>query len=140
METLKSKVAYLNGLIDGLGIDEASKEGRIIKEIASILEDIGEEIEEIKDSQNDIQEYVDELDEDLNSIEEDLYEDEDEDDFDEEDIEDFIDMTCDNCGETVYIDTGILKGKDSIICPNCHKDIPLHIGCGCDCDDCDDCE
>ncbi|PRR78788.1 hypothetical protein CLLI_13700 [Clostridium liquoris] len=141
MDSLKSKISYLSGLIDGLGLEAEGKEGRIITEIVGILEQMADEIEEVQDSQNDMQEHIDALDEDLTSVEDDLYDEDDyDDDYDDENIEDFIDMTCDNCGETVYVDTAILKGKDSITCPNCHKDIPLHFNCGCDCDDCDDCE
>lgn len=109
MDSMTSKVSYLNGLVDGLGIDAESKEGKVVREIVNVLNEMAEEIEEIKDSQRDIQDYVDALDEDLTSLEDDLYDEDD--NYDEEEIEDFVDMTCDNCGETVYIDTAILQGK-----------------------------
>ena len=38
--TLTEKVAYLKGLVDGLGVDETSKEGRIIKAIVDVLDDM----------------------------------------------------------------------------------------------------
>lgn len=133
MSSINSKVSYLSGLIDGLGLEEGSKEGRIIKEIVGILHQISEELEEIKDVQKDMQEYIDVLDEDLSNLEDELY-----DDDDYEDIDDFIDMTCDSCGETIYVDSTILQNKESITCPNCHKDIQLNFSNCCDCeDDCD---
>ncbi|WP_315114588.1 CD1247 N-terminal domain-containing protein [uncultured Clostridium sp.] len=132
MSSISSKVSYLNGLIDGLGVDEGSKEGKIIKEMVGILQQIGEEMEEVKDSQKDMQEYIDVLDEDLNSLEDELYDDED-----YEDIDDFIDMTCENCGETIYVDSNILQSKENIACPNCHKDILLSKNCCGHEEDCD---
>ncbi|GAA0723802.1 hypothetical protein GCM10008905_16870 [Clostridium malenominatum] len=135
MSSISSKVSYLNGLVDGLGLEEGSKEGRIIKEIVVILQSISEEIDEIKDAQKDMQEYIDVLDEDLTNIEDELY---DEDDS-YEDIEDFIDMTCDSCGETIYVDSNILENRHNIACPNCHKEIEFKSSCCSDCDDDCDC-
>ncbi|MEW9093690.1 MAG: CD1247 N-terminal domain-containing protein [Clostridiaceae bacterium] len=134
MSSINSKVSYLSGLIDGLDLDEGSKEGRIIKEMVNVLQKMGEEIEEIKDSQKDMQEYIDVLDEDLTSLEDELYDDED-----YEDIDDFIDMTCESCGETIYVDSNILQSKESITCPSCHKDILLS-GNSCGCEEECDCE
>ena len=55
MCSIKSRVAYLSGLIDGLEIEKESKEGKIIREIVNILEDIGEEFEDIEEAHREIQ-------------------------------------------------------------------------------------
>ena len=34
---MKEKAAYLKGLIDGLGIDENTKEGKVIKAMSELL-------------------------------------------------------------------------------------------------------
>ena len=34
---MKEKAAYLKGLIDGLGIDESTKEGKVIKAMSELL-------------------------------------------------------------------------------------------------------
>ena len=34
---LNKKAAYLQGLVDGLGVDESTKEGKIIKAMAALL-------------------------------------------------------------------------------------------------------
>ena len=34
---MKEKVAYLRGLIEGLGIDETTKEGKVIKAMSGLL-------------------------------------------------------------------------------------------------------
>jgi hypothetical protein len=44
MDTLVSRVAYLNGLIEGMDIDKTSKEGKAISEIASILKEMAQVI------------------------------------------------------------------------------------------------
>ncbi|WP_125152250.1 CD1247 N-terminal domain-containing protein [Clostridium rectalis] len=134
MDTIKSRVSYLNGLIDGLEIKKESKEGKVLYEVVEVLKDIADELEELNDRQNDIEEYMDAVNENISFIEDDLYDEDD--DFSEEDIEDFIDMLCPKCGETLYIDTKILHDKDSIVCPNCHNDIPLDLKCGSECESC----
>ena len=35
---MKEKAAYLKGLIDGLGIDENTKEGKVIKAMSELLD------------------------------------------------------------------------------------------------------
>jgi hypothetical protein len=129
MESIISRVSYLNGLIEGLGIDNASKEGRVILEMAKILKEMANEIEFLKDMQEEMEEYVDAIDEDLSVLEEDLYdEDEDEEfDCDEDDFDNYININCPHCDETVYIDSEICSSNEKITCPNCHKEIPMDI-------------
>lgn len=127
MNSIISRVSYLNGMLDGMEFDKSSKEGRIISEIVSILGDMAEEIQYLKESQEEIEEYVDTIDEDLSDLEEEFYYD-DEDDCDccdEDDCGNYINIECPHCGETVYIDTDICNCNDEISCPNCHKEIPL---------------
>lgn len=125
-----SKVAYLNGLIDGLDIDTTTKEGRVISEIAGILKSMAEEIEILKDNQKEIEDYVEVIDEDLSQVEKDLYDDEDDYDeencdYDEDDYGNYINIKCPHCNETVYIDSDTCNCNDEITCPNCHKEISL---------------
>lgn len=127
MESITSKVSYLSGLIEGLSIDKESKEGKIITEISSILKYMAEEIEDVKSAQDEIEDYVDAIDEDLNSIENEVY---------GEDEDDFIDVECPNCGETIYVDADLLDERDNITCPKCNNIIKLN-ECNC-CDGCDE--
>ena len=130
MDSILSRVSYLNGLIDGMEMDKTSKEGRVISEIASILKDMAEEIEFLHEAQEEIEDYVDTIDEDLSAIEEDLYFDEDyDDDCEEDDFENYINIECPHCSETVYIDSDICTCNEEITCPNCHKEIPLDACC-----------
>ncbi|HBH12829.1 MAG TPA: hypothetical protein DDX29_06925 [Clostridiales bacterium] len=88
MDYLYEKVAYLNGLIDGMELDENTKEGKALIVIAEILEDIVEALEEIDEDQADMEEYVELMDEDLSNVEDELFGEFDIDDFEEEDDED----------------------------------------------------
>lgn len=131
MSSLKNRVSYLQGLMEGMEIDTSAKEGKILSEIAAILNEVSEEIEILHEDDADLEEYVDNIDEDLADVEELLY-DEDYDDINEED-DDFVEIKCSNCGETVYIDENILNNEKSITCPNCHNAINFKdSNCCCD--------
>lgn len=130
MDSVKSRVAYLNGLIDGLGLDNSTKESRIIIEISSILNQIADEIDDIKLEQRETDEYIDAIDEDLSDVEEVVYcddnceYDEDDDDYDEDDecdCDSYIEIECPYCHETVYVDKDMANDDEPIDCPNCHK-------------------
>ncbi|SKA76838.1 hypothetical protein SAMN05428976_102369 [Clostridium sp. USBA 49] len=128
MKSIISKVAYLNGLIDGMDIDQNTKEGKAINQISEILKEVAEEIESLKDSQKYIENYVDIIDEDLSRLEEEWYYDEEYEEDDEcckEDFENYINVKCPHCNEIVYIDNDICKCNKGIICPNCHEEILL---------------
>ena len=51
MEFLNERVAYLKGLAEGMKIDENNNEGKLLKNIIEVLEDISEAIMDIEDSQ-----------------------------------------------------------------------------------------
>ena len=80
------KIAYIKGLAEGLGIDEATKEGKVLTAIIDLLGDITEEICEIEDGCDELMEQIDAVDEDLASLEDIIYED-DGMDFDADDFE-----------------------------------------------------
>ena len=44
---MKEKAAYLKGLIDGLGIDENTKEGKVIKAMSELLSEMAETVDSI---------------------------------------------------------------------------------------------
>ena len=49
MNSIISRVSYLNGLIEGLGITNETKEGKAITELANILKDMAIEVEDFKE-------------------------------------------------------------------------------------------
>lgn len=94
MEYLMQKVSYLKGLSDGLGIDESTKEGKLLLHIVDVLEEFADVLDETIDNQMDLEEYVNFIDEDLADVEDEVYgidEDYDEDDFDDFDFDDYCD-------------------------------------------------
>ena len=111
--TISEKVAYLKGLAEGLNIDtEKSKEGKLINVMIGILEEnslaLGEEIDVLSDDLADVEAVV--------------FDDEDEDDYDEDEEEEFDDdwfeVECPNCEETLLIDEDALE-EGVVECPNC---------------------
>ncbi len=108
MEYLIQKVSYLRGLADGLGVDESSKEGKLLLQIVDVLEEFTDVLNETIENQEELEEYVTFIDEDLADVEDEIYgtdedydEDYDYDDFDFDDYDDFCDDEdcCCHCGE-----------------------------------------
>lgn len=95
MEYLFQKVSYLQGLAEGLDVENESKEGKLILHIIDILGEFADVLDEVIDDQVELEEYVNYIDEDLADMEEDVYGDFEEDYEDDFDFDNFIDC-CDD--------------------------------------------
>lgn len=135
---MKEKAAYLRGLIEGLGIDETTKEGKVIKAMSELLGELAEAVDGIDEDVTRAYDQINDLSEELEDLEADLYEDEDdeedegdEDEDDEDDEEDaddandddiasepFYEVACPNCGETVYVSEDDLDAGEAN-CAHC---------------------
>ena len=139
---LNKKAAYLQGLVDGLGVDENTKEGKIIKAMAALLGEMADAIAAMDEDLTHAYDQINDLSEELEDLEADLYEDEDDDedesdedegdeDDDEDDEEDaddandddiasepFYEVACPNCGETVYVSEDDLDAGEAN-CAHC---------------------
>ena len=132
---LSNKAAYLQGLVDGLGMDESTKEGKIIKAMSALLAEMAEALEGMDEDLSRAYDQINDLSDELEDLEADLYEDEDdeeedgdEDDDDEEDADDandddiasepFYEVACPNCGETVYVSEDDLDAGEAN-CAHC---------------------
>ena len=137
---LNKKAAYLQGLVDGLGIDDTTKEGKIIKAMSALLGEMAEVIESVDEDLSRAYDQIYDLSDELEDLEGDLYEEEDEDDEeedgdededdedDEEDADDandddiasepFYEVACPNCGETVYVSEDDLDAGEAN-CAHC---------------------
>lgn len=139
MEILE-KVAYMKGLAEGIGLDVKSKEGKLLKVMMDILDDVALELQDIRDEQADLEEGLDAVSEDLADVESCLY-DLDEDDDDEDDDEEVYQTTCPNCEEEIFFDEDILA-DGSVLCPNCGEELEFDLtdlsGCGNCCGACAD--
>lgn len=123
---LKERVAYLNGLADGLKIGESSEDNsRVICKIIECLNQMAEQIDfnteaitEVEDAIDDIYDAMDIYDDIIfDEDDEDDDDDEDEDDFDDEDLEFFI---CPSCGAVVALDEEALQNEKNPICTKCN--------------------
>jgi DNA-directed RNA polymerase subunit delta len=131
MDKVIRKISYLRGLADGLNLEQTDQ-GRILKQLIEVMDDLTVEIKDTKQQYAELEEYVEAIDEDLNEVELDLYEDveivdyedDDEDDieaYDDDDIG-YFDVECPNCQELVAIDHDIFDNEDiaEVLCPECH--------------------
>ena len=138
---LKEKAAYLKGLVEGLGIDESTKEGKVIKAMSELLCEMAQTVDSIDEDITQAYDQINDLSEELEDLEADLYEDDDADeeenaesadDTEDEDAEDdnaeddnadvasepYYEVACPACGETVYVSEDDLDAGEAI-CPSC---------------------
>ena len=142
---LTEKSAYIKGLADGLELDSNTKEGKIIaalldlvNDMAAEIEAINQDIEEIDEDLDYLDEYIEEIDDDLQAVE-DFLDDEveldDEDEWDDDEDweecdgdcsecdgcdcgdEDYCEIVCPSCGETVCFDSEL--DPENLRCPAC---------------------
>ena len=139
--TISEKSAYLKGLMDGLKLDTASDEGKMIAAIVDLLGDVSKKVSDIEETTIAISDELDEIEEDLDAIEDYILDEEDEDDWDDDDDEDWEDDEDDededdededfdlgdeeiiyevecSCGNIIDFDEETLE-KGSIVCPKC---------------------
>ncbi len=129
--TLNERAAYIKGLAEGMELDTASKEGKIIAALIELCSDMAEELAALDEAVDTVHAYCEELDEDLGAVEEYLL-DEDCDDCDCDccdccdcdddcdcdcDDEDYFEVECPACGDTICFDSSI--DPEELICPAC---------------------
>ena len=59
---LSQRVAYLKGLMDGMKIDDSTDQGKLLKLMADMLEDMALCIEDVADEVDEVVEIIDEID------------------------------------------------------------------------------
>lgn len=128
---LTEKMSYLQGLLDGLELDTATKEGKALIQMSEVMHELVLYVEDLQSQVDELTELCDILDEDLGAVEDDFYDDEEldededdeEDDWDEDDFDDddeLYEVTCPSCGDTILLDEGMLE-EGSLNCPNCDE-------------------
>jgi phage FluMu protein Com len=117
-------------LAEGLALDAAKPEAKLINAIIDLLDDLTLTVSDLEDGLEILNEQVDAVDEDLDDLESYVYEELDE-DYDEDD--DYFEIECPKCGEVVCVDEGVLE-DGSINCPNCDELLEFDIDC--DCEEC----
>jgi hypothetical protein len=127
--TLNEKASYIKGLCDGMELDTASKEGKVIAALLDLVSDMAIAIEELEAETEELRDYIEEIDEDLGDVEELLCEEEDEDDFEcdgdccncdadcDMDDDEYFEVECPSCGEIICFDESI--DPEELACPAC---------------------
>jgi len=136
--TIKEKVAYMEGLAEGMAID-GTKSGKLLVAIIDTLTEMAEELDKLNENALDIGEELDAISDDLADVEEfleelDVDDDDDDDDgfdFDFDDDDDDYDRGssgssgtsssygCDYCGK------GTAGYTVDVNCPECNAEIEL---------------
>ena len=147
---LTEKMSYLQGLIDGLDVDDSTKEGKALLQMSDVMHEMVMYVEDLQSQVDELTELCDILDEDLGTVEEDLYDendcdcgcddcendcdcddcncDEDDDEYEFDEDEELYEVTCPTCGDTIMLDESIIE-EGSMNCPNCNELLEF------DCDD-----
>ena len=129
---LNKKAAYLQGLVDGLGVDESTKEGKIIKAMAALLGEMADAIAAMDEDLTQAYDQINDLSEELEDLEADLYEDDeddayyscdddddfDDDDFDDDDDETLYETVCPSCNNVIALSESVLE-EGEMPCPCC---------------------
>ena len=78
--TVAEKVSYIKGLAEGLGVDDSTKEGKVLAAIVDVLDDIALTLGDIDEELNDVADVMTDMEESVDCLEDVVYGDE-EDDF-----------------------------------------------------------
>ena len=108
---LKEKAAYLKGLVEGLGIDETTKEGKVIKAMSELLCEMAQAVDGIDE---DVTQAYDQI----NDLSDEPEAEDDADDNADVASEPYYEVACPACGETVYVSEDDLDAGEAI-CPSC---------------------
>ena len=143
--TLTERTAYIKGLCQGMGFDKKdTPEAKIINALLELCEEMALEIEDIESDIGELADYCEELDEDLGDVEEvllDMDDDLEDEEWDDEDEcdgdcdtcdicgecefcddEDYYEILCPSCGETVCFDESAFD-NETLLCPACGSEI-----------------
>ncbi len=112
---LKERASYIRGLVDGLDPDFSTKEGRILKEMLTLLSDICDTVVDHSDDIDQIYDEIDAIDQDLTTMEEMTGCGCNDEDFDDSGI---YEIVCPECKEVVCMDEDTLSNED-LCCPSC---------------------
>ena len=144
--SLTEKAAYIKGMVEGMNLNTETGEGKIIKCLLDLVEEMANDVVELKEASQSHGDYLDELDVDLALLEDMVYDDIDccDDCFDDCECDgvcdececdgdcdccekgepyDFFKVVCPNCNDEVYLDNSI--DPSTVICPSCHNEFSV---------------
>lgn len=119
--TISEKVAYIQGLYDGLGLDGGkSGEARILSEVLDVLKEVGQQLDGMDAAMDEFDGELDALSDTVADLEDAVFDGGDEDDgLEDGDLdEDFFEIPCPSCGEDLVVDDEALAAG-VVDCPAC---------------------
>ncbi len=122
---LSNKAAYIKGLMEGMKIDESTDQGKVLKAMAELMEEMAKAIEDVTVLADETVDVVDSISDDLSDLEDDFYEEYYDDEDDDDDVFDddtLYECVCPSCGETIVMDDKMVE-NGSIECPNCGESL-----------------
>ena len=122
MRELKERVAYLQGLTEGLDVRDQSKEGRIINSLIEVMGEVVDNLDTLWDAHQQLEDYMETIDEDLYHLEGGELDD----DLDEQTVE----VTCPRCSDRVSFDSNVIEDGDviEVTCPSCDEVVYVNDG------------
>jgi ribosomal protein S27E len=123
--TVTERVAYIRGLFEGFGIDTDKKEGRILKEMIALLDDMALSITDLEEENEALQGVLDAMIEDIYD-DDDSYDEEEVDDLDFDPDTELFQVICPSCGEEIFVDESTLNQGD-IACPACGEELEFDL-------------
>ncbi len=136
MMTVTEKAAYLKGLVEMAHFEADTDEVKIIKALVDVIDELALSVADLEDEVAMMGEQLDAVDEDLEDLEEYVYDDECDGDCCDCCDDDYFEVECPACGETICLDESVLD-EDSIQCPACGETLEFDFD-DCDCDECGD--
>ena len=132
--TNTERAAYIRGLMNGLELNPEDKTTKVLNAMMDLLDEMALSLSEVETTVDEMADQLDEVDEDLYYLEQDFYDEDEDDDEDEE----YYEVTCPTCKETICISEDVLL-KGGIQCPNCGESLEFDFDdLECDCDCCSD--
>ena len=155
------KVAYLKGLAEGLGLNDSTKEGKVLGLVIDLLDDVALALSDMGESFAMLSEQVESMDDDLDEILTDIYEDDEDDDEDDEGHihgriheshggseccgrhgggakeafeGELYEVVCPVCEDIICVDEDMLDSGE-INCPGCGELLEFDLGGVLDCDE-----
>ena len=135
MKYLRERVSYLKGLADGMNIDSETNEGKLLKAIIDVLDDMAIAVDDLEEVQEEMCEQLEEIDEELQDFIDTCCEEDCDEDCDCEDMYEDI-VVCPECGDDISLDDIVLDEENKTRCPSCDAVIEVEFDdeCMCCCD------
>lgn len=123
---LSEKAAYLKGMIEGLGIDGETREGKVIRAMSELLMEMAAAVDDVQADVEDLNDDLDDLDEFLGQAFFGDGQDGQAQGNDNGSAEASYEVECPNCGETVYVSEADLEEKEAF-CSRCGKSFGIEL-------------